>query len=467
VTRHPGRILSWLCAAVACCSLAPRPVAAIEARPVGVARIDITPAEPIRLTGYAVRKTNALGVEQKLWAKALVLGDEAEGSAVLLTLDLCGISEETYQAILGRLTVRAGLKPPQVAVACSHTHSGPCTSRWAPNIFAQDIPAEQQAAIDRYTRELIAKAEQVVLAALQDRRPARLSWAQGKVGFASNRRVPQTAGVGLGENTNAPVDRALPVLRATEEDGRVRALVANYACHCTTLGGEFNRVCGDWAGFAQEALERDHPGALALITIGCGGDSNPSPRGGPDFGLAFARQHGAALAAEAKRLAAQGFTPISGRLTTRLQHIALPFGPHFTRAQWEERAAQPSIVGYHARKYLARLDRGEQLPETLSYYVQTWTFGDELALVFLSGEVVVDYALRLKREFDPARLWVTAYANYVPCYIPSRRILSEGGYEAETSLWYYDRPARLAPQTEDLIVRTVRELMPASFLRAR
>ena len=239
-------------------------------------------------------------------------------------------------------------------------------------------------------------------------------------------------------------------------------LVANYACHCTTLGGEFNKVCGDWAGFAQEAIERDHPGAVAFITIGCGGDANPRPRGGPDFGLALARQHGEEIAAEVKGLLAGDFKPLDGRLTTRLKQVQLPFAPHFTRAQWEDRATKAGIVGYHARKNLDRLDRGERLPESLSYYIQSWTFGQDLALVFLCGEVVVDYSLRLKRELDDGRLWVTAYANYVPCYIPSRRILQEGGYEAEDSLWYYDRPARLAPEVEDLIVQTVHELMPAS-----
>jgi neutral ceramidase len=48
-----------------------------------------------------------------------------------------------------------------------------------------------------------------------------------------------------------------------------------------------------------------------------------------------------------------------------------------------------------------------------------------MAMVFLAGEVVVDYALRLKWEIDQKRLWVVAYSNDVPCYIPSRRILSE------------------------------------------
>jgi hypothetical protein len=137
-----------------------------------------------------------------------------------------------------------------------------------------------------------------------------------------------------------------------------------------------------------------------------------------------------------------------------------------TRTQWEERASKPGIIGYHAKKNLARLDRGERIPTTLPYSVQTWTFGDELAMVFLPGEVVIDYQLRLKREFDASRLWVNAYANDVPCYIPSRRILAEGGYEAEDSLWYYDRPARLATSSEDRIIRAVDDLLPRKF-RAR
>jgi hypothetical protein len=430
----------------------------------GVARIDVTPTEPIRLTGYAVRKTNSVGVEQKLWAKALAIGGEGQGPAVLITVDLCGIAEETYRELARRLEQQAKLRPPQFVLACSHTHTGPCTTHWAPNIFAQDIPPEQQDVIDRYTRALIDKLEKVALSALKERRPARLSWAQGTVGFARNRRVVQGSSVQFGANAAGPVDQALPVLLVTDLDARARAVVANYACHCTTLGGEFNQVCGDWAGYAQEAIERDLPGALALVTIGCGADANPHPRGGPDGGLALAKQHGQALAAEVKGLLAHAFTPINGKLRTRRKEISLPFAPPFTREQWEERAKQSGIVGYHAGKNLARLDRGEKLSTKLYYPIVTWNFGEDLALVFLPGEVVVDYALRLKQEFEARRLWVTAYANYVPCYIPSRRILAEGGYEAEGSLWYYDRPARLSTNAEELIIQTVHDLLPKQFL---
>jgi hypothetical protein len=114
---------------------------------------------------------------------------------------------------------------------------------------------------------------------------------------------------------------------------------------------------------------------------------------------------------------------------------------------------------------LARLDRGERIPQTVPYPVQTWTFGDSLAMVFLGGEVVADYSLRLKRELDGSRLWVNAYSNDVAFYVASRRMIPEGGYEVVSSMVYYGQPGPLAEGTEDQIVRTVHELLPGGFRR--
>ncbi|MBP8260570.1 MAG: hypothetical protein KA118_13005, partial [Verrucomicrobia bacterium] len=81
-------------------------------------------------------------------------------------------------------------------------------------------------------------------------------------------------------------------------------------------------------------------------------------------------------------------------------------------------------------------------------------------MVFLAGEVVADYSLRLKHEFGRDRLWVTAYANEVPCYIPSRRVWESRGYEGELSMVYYDQPTRLAENVEEIIMGALHELIP-------
>ncbi|HVV71823.1 MAG TPA: hypothetical protein VHI52_10045, partial [Verrucomicrobiae bacterium] len=156
-------------------------------------------------------------------------------------------------------------------------------------------------------------------------------------------------------------------------------------------------------------------------------------------------------------------TPVTRGLVCRTRKIQLRFDTLPTRAEWQELARQTNFVGAHARLNLARLNRGETLPTRLPYFIQTWIFGDDLAMVFLPGEAVVDYSLRLKRELDRGRLWVNAYANDVPCYIPSERILSEGGYEGGGAMVYYDKPARFAPGLENQIVSTVRELVPVDF----
>jgi hypothetical protein len=438
--------------------------------PVGVAVVEITPSYPIRLTGYGGRKTESEGVEQPLKAKALAIGSAAgpgpgQGPVVLVTVDNCGVPAPVTEEVARRLREKTGLPRERFVVSSSHTHCAPALSGILPLIFGTPIPPEHQATIDRYTRELTDKLEEVARAALDGRRPGRLAWGQGAAGVAMNRRPRTDQGkvTRIGTNPDGPVDHMLPLLRVTGEDGTVRAVVVNYACHCTTLGGDFNKLCGDWAGYACEGIEREFPGAIALVTIGCGADANPNPRGS----LQNARDNGAVIATEANRLARTELTPLGGPIAAALKRIELPFGPLPTRAEWEARAARPGAEGLHARTNLARLDRGEAIPTSLPYVVQAWTFGDDLAMVFLAGEVVVDYARRLRAEGDASRLWISAYCNDVPCYIASRRVLGEGGYEVDGSMLYYDRPTRLDPAAEDRIIAAVHALIPEAFRSPR
>ena len=414
---------------------------------VGVGRVDVTPTHRIRLSGYVARTEPSAGVSQPLFARALALGSDVDG-AVIVTVDNCAIPAVLTDELARRLERQVGLTRQRLSVACTHTHTGPVLAGAIPNMFATNLPPEQVEIIKSYTRFLVDQLEVVALQAWQRRQPARLEWGQGQVDFAKNRRTP-----------DGPVDHDVPVLRAVLPNGRCLGVLLNYACHCTSIDSGINRFHGDWAGTAARTLEENHPEAVALVAIGCGADSNPTPRGTSEL----AELHGRELAMEVERVMSLPMRPIHQGPSCRLKKIGLPYETHFSRAEWVERSQQPGIVGYHARRWLARLETGEKSAEFLDYPVQTWVFGDDLAMVFLGGEVVVDYSLRLKRELNGARLWVNGYANDVPCYIPSRRILSEGGYEAETSLWYYDRPQRLAPAIEDLIIQTVLELLPSSY----
>ena len=190
-------------------------------------------------------------------------------------------------------------------------------------------------------------------------------------------------------------------------------------------------------------------------------DANPQP-----FAEANVDQHGKAIAEEVERLLKGPMKPVHGLTKCRIKEIDLPLDKLPSRAEWEKQAAENDRPAYYARNIIERLDRGIQPPTSFPYLVQTWTFGEDLSMVFLAGEVVVDYSLRLKRELGDD-LWVTAYANDVPCYIVSRRVMGEGGYEVDGSRPTFDKPSRLAPETEDLIVNTVHELLPEASGRVQ
>lgn len=451
-----------LLALLGCAPAAPAPHGPPVAEglvPVGVATMDITPAEPIRLAGYPSRRDPTAEVRQRLRASALAFGDERP--AVLVSAELVGVPAELTERVARRLAA-AGVGRADFALAVTHTHSGPSLAGVLPYIFGEEVPPEQRAAIDRYTEDLASRLERVALDALADRRPARLGWGVGRAGFAANRRVIQNGRwTGFGVNPEGPVDHDLPVMAVREPDGRLRAVLLGYAAHATTLEGKENFIHGDWPGAARQLIEQRHPGATAMVVIGAGADANPAPRGG---GLSDVMRNATEAADAVERLLGLPLRPITAPPRGALRVLHLPLEREPTRAELRRQAAATDAAGMYARDALRRLDQGEAIPREVPYPVQAWAFGDHLAMVFLGGEVVAEYALRLKRELDASRLWVNAYTNDVSYYVASRRMIPEGGYEVDRSMTYYGFPSRLADATEEIVIRAVREVVPEGFL---
>jgi hypothetical protein len=101
-----------------------------------------------------------------------------------------------------------------------------------------------------------------------------------------------------------------------------------------------------------------------------------------------------------------------------------------------------------------KIAAGEEFPRTYPYYpVQSWQLGEQ-TLVVLGGEVVVDYAFAL-RDTLGNDLMLMGYANDVMSYIPSERVLSEGGYEGKTAMWVYGHHGTWSSGIEDKIVNEV------------
>jgi hypothetical protein len=428
----------------------------------GLAKVCITPQSPVWMSGYSARTKPSEGVLQDLHARALALEDRSGERAVLVTADLIGLSASTASRLTDQLSRRHGLARDRVLLAFSHTHGGPMAGDLLADLGGPNMTEEHRRAIEDYTNVLLKRMAEAVASALKDLRPARLAFGRGEAAFAMNRRHKADKGYQIGENPAGPVDNDVPVLRVESADGTLRAVVFGYACHNTTMGGGIYELNGDYAGFAETGLEARHAGAVALFVMGCGGDINPHPREALDLARQrdLARQHGQTLADVVDRALAGPMRPVNGGLRTAYETVSLPFAPPPTRETLRTLADDPDLPRRdHARKLLAVMDRGDRLPAAYPCPVQAWRLGKEVTLVALGGEAVVDYALRLKKELGPEGLWVAAYANDVFAYVPSRRVLKEGGYEPERSMLYYGHPGPFAAEVEDILVRKVREVV--------
>ena len=424
---------------------------------VGVARIDITPTHPVVLAGFGSRTTEYEGVDTRIWARALALG--AKSPVLLIAVDNCGIPGDQVTVVTRRLAESADIDARRLVICSTHTHNAPALPGQAAVVWAGRLTEKQAANRSRYAAWLTGRLVEVGLAALKARQPASLAWGMGDVTFGGNRRLLEDGQwKGFGFQVDGPVDRSLPLLVAKDTRGRPFALWTSYACHCTTLGSR-NRVAGDWAGFSNDTIEANIPGVIALTTIGCGADVGPQPTGAAKH----AQAHGKAIAAEVERVVKAGLKPLDGTPGVETRELRLPFDEIPPRQAFEAQAGKQDFYGEHARRMLATLDETGSLPTHLDYPVTTWRFGDDLAIVFLAGEVCVDYSVRLKRELDWRRLWINAWSDDIPSYIPSQRVLREGGYEADFSQIYYDLPTRYAPEIEDIIVHAVTGILADGF----
>jgi hypothetical protein len=418
----------------------------------GVARIDITPDGPIWMAGYGARSHASEGVIMPLSAKALAIEDGKGGRAVIITTDLVGLSREMTDVVAARAMDQYGLDRSGILFNSSHTHTGPVVRG---NLtLIGPTKAEEISAVAAYGDVLQTKLLAVIGAALADLSPATLAFDYGEAGFAVNRRQSTAKGVVIGVNPGGPVDHRVPVLRVSAPNGKLRAILFGYSCHNTTLTAEFYAFSGDYAGFAQAEVERLAPGAVALFMQLCGGDQNPNPRSK----LEYAQRYGQALGAEVARVARGTMQPVSGRLRSSLIMADLPFAPH-TREQFEREAKDENAYKARRAARMLKLYDEHREPRRLQYPVQALRFERGFTLVALGGEVVVDYALWAQRTFPQERLVVAGYSNDVACYVPSARILHEGGYEPVDSMIYYGQPGPFSDEMEARLQDAVRTVI--------
>ena len=421
---------------------------------VGAARIKITPQEPLWMAGFASRDHPAESKLHDLWIKILVL-EAADGNrGLIITSDVCGISKATYEALCSQLQERCGLARSQIKFTYSHTHSGPATRECLQDYYPWDDDNRDR--VTRYTLALEKTVVDRVAEALANMQPATLWATEGTADFGVNRRNNKESQINellaAGEPLKGPVDHRVPMLVVRGLGGELKAVVFGYACHTSMLAGCL--WSGDYAGFAQLALEEKHPGVEAMFYQACGGDQGAMPR----RTIELTRDNGLKLATAVEEALAKPMRPTSPTLKTAFEFVDLPF---------EETMDAEGFKLYHnrgahyrrwAERMIKRMEGGETFGGSYPYAVQVWRLGEDQLWISMGGEPVVDYSLKFLKLFGPAT-WTNGFSHDLTSYIPSRRVWEEGGYEGGF-LGEYGLPAmRWTPDVEDRITAGVERLV--------
>ncbi len=207
----------------------------------GFGKAEITPKEPVRLSGYANRDKPHTGVADPLFARAMVLTtsprefplppkDTGSHTVVMISIDSIAIVGVMTRQIEDALMSSYGLSRSDFVICSTHSHAAPHAAGGLNNLYRTPLSSDEQAAIERYAERVKAGILKAVDAAFALRVPAKLEVAQTTAGFAVNRRVlKEGLWTGFGKQDDGPVDRRVQLLRVSGDNGKLLGATFMYA----------------------------------------------------------------------------------------------------------------------------------------------------------------------------------------------------------------------------------------------
>ena len=413
----------------------------------GVSSVKITPSEAMPMAGFASRTHSSEGMLHDIWAKALIIEDSKGKRAVMVSSDLLGFPKIMSDPIRDRIKAQYGLGRDQILLNSSHTHSGPVIGDALTDVYLLDN--QQVASVINYSKKLEDQIVKLVGDAIKNMEPVELYSQNGVTRFQVNRRNNSANLLTQLTELQGPNDFAVPVLKAVTAKGDLKAIAFGYACHPTVLSGY--DWSGDYPGFAQIELEKDHPGTTALFFQSSGADQNPLPR----HTVPLAKQYGRELAAAVDRVLEEDMRKLPSNLITSYSELDLPLATSPTEAELTKiiNSAGAAYQKRWAQRFLTKIKAGEKLITSYPYPVQVWSIGN-LPLVSLGGELLVEYGIKIKQMLGEDT-FVYGYSNDVMSYVPSSTVLKEGGYEGEAAHTVYGLPSKWQVGVESRILNEV------------
>ena len=393
-----------------------------------VVKIDITPDKPQWLLGYDPRQST--GVHDHLYHRIVAM-DDGKTQFFLISSDICLYSPSVYDEIVSALEAQMGIKPLQVWWTTSHTHSAPevgapgLGGAFLGNRYNHDHNTEYTAWVKKSLIEGIKEAQEKL-------EPARLGVGWGMAMANINRRARDLEGPAfLGLNPDGPADRQIGLIRLEKSDGKLLALIANYAMHGTVLGPQNLLLSGDAPGIVADYVEQKL-GAPMLYINGAAGNLAPIYSVYPNFESGHLSQFRVLLGD--KIIAAND---LIGRTTS---DVRLSVGEQILETPRKTNMGWAPDLG----KYIRSTNAGETIVRLPIRFLQ---INDDVAIWAAPLELFCEIAMRVRNLSPFPYTLYFGYCNGWLGYMPTKAEFAHGGYEPSVSPY--------TVQAEDDVVRAV------------
>lgn len=411
----------------------------------GAAKELITPRERTTLIGFGpVFGVPFESIHDDLYVRTLVLEDAWGERVVLMGFDLLFHDDSLTAALRDYAGEKYGVKPGNLHVAYSHTHFAPAVRGY-----------DQHYHTDSYEAFLLERCCACIDRAFRDTCVGTMDFAAVEGDWNISRRVPQGNGkTKFAPNPDGDRDPNLYLLRLRDEAGQVRVLLTSFACHPSNLE-QLHAISAEYPGRLCALLEERYPGCTALFFQGFGADTKLKRGAQEDkftpltyeqleevvqsmVGAATQQLEHGSWTAVPVRLAGCAFTvelPLeeNGRafyeseLAKYSQRLGCP-GERFVKTENEgESGANSFRLMWSCADYV--VEHYEQLPDAITLNCGVVRLNPDFYIFSMGGEPVVSLQNALRDTFPSKRILCFGYNDAI-AYIPSDKVIEEGGYEA-------------------------------------
>ena len=424
-----------------------------------IAKESITPDWSTLMGGYSARKLRSTGVQDEIYARALML-DDKRGKVLIISLEIVFVMRDFASKVKKKIEEKYGLKEENILISSVHTHSAPSTYSLARAPYLHPEPPEEK--FMEFLEEKIMKCVEDCMSAGQE---GQMEVGKGETYIGMNRRQKTDHGIELAPNPEGPVDRDLFVIAVKDPEGNVKSVLYSCACHPTVLDYDNLDITGDFVSPACREIEKRYPGSTAIFMQGACGDINPATKAGNtehrQTYFSDIEFTGKVLANDVYNVIRCGMEKVDLLIRVSLESIMLPLGEckvHLLQDRMSKDNAIYEKYKPYVETVLKRMQEG-YFNGGVSFLVGIMELSSKVRMITLEGEVCQGIGTDIKYLYGSGYTIISGYSNGVVSYIPTRNIIKEGGYEDYISYMGYGLPGSFDEGVEETITRNIKERM--------